>query len=103
MFNPVPRSKAEEKISLKAEKLRDWADIEKSPLRLDLLILSAYVDNWRPALADLADIFQEQVRRVFVALDVCSGSDFNAAQVHFGGEVRQCRRFPKHYQFHHHE
>lgn len=64
MLNPVPRSKAETKISLNAENPNSWEKIDRNPLRLDLLVLSAYADNWRSALADLADIFLEQVRAI---------------------------------------
>lgn len=61
MLNPVPCSKAERTISLKAEDQRKWESIKRNPLRLDLAILSTYMDNWRLALADLADMFHEQV------------------------------------------
>jgi len=64
MLNPVPRSKAEKKISLNAENPNSWDKIDRNPLRLDLLVFSAYADNWRSALADLTDIFHQQVRAI---------------------------------------
>ncbi|THZ96816.1 hypothetical protein D6C82_06841 [Aureobasidium pullulans] len=67
MLNPVPRSKAEKKISLNAENPNSWDKIDRNPLRLDLLVLSAYADNWRSALADLTDIFHQQRRFILAA------------------------------------
>ncbi|THX58525.1 hypothetical protein D6D06_02845 [Aureobasidium pullulans] len=67
MLNPVSRSKAEEKLGIKARDSKIWARIEQNPLRLDLLVISTYVDNWRSALTELAEIFQEQRRFILAA------------------------------------
>lgn len=102
MLNPVSRSKAEEKLGIKARDSKIWARIEQNPLRLDLLVISTYVDNWRSALTELAEIFQEQVS-ISMNVALRTVSDFYLAQIHLSSQIQRRRRFSKNHQFYHHE
>lgn len=61
VLHPSANSKADRKLGEKAQDVNGWRQIEKSPVRLDLLIVSAYIDNWHPSLTDLARMFHDQV------------------------------------------
>lgn len=52
LLHPMPNSKAQSRLDVSADKL-NVRDVSLDPLRLHVLIMSSYVDNWRWYLHDI--------------------------------------------------
>jgi hypothetical protein len=52
LLHPMPNSKAQTRMAVAAEKL-SVVEMARDPLRLHVLIMSSYVDNWRWYLHDI--------------------------------------------------
>ncbi|KAL9073033.1 MAG: hypothetical protein Q9157_004890 [Trypethelium eluteriae] len=60
IFHPKENSKYEQELVRAASERQQWETIEQKPMRLHLLLLSRYVDQWRSLLSYLGGLYQKQ-------------------------------------------
>ncbi|KAF2490695.1 hypothetical protein BU16DRAFT_565631 [Lophium mytilinum] len=76
MFHPKEDSAAEEALIHEARSYERWRLIEANPLRQNLMILLAYVDNWRDYLTELGELYQHH-QTYISAVEFDNDDDFN--------------------------
>ncbi|KAF2809338.1 uncharacterized protein BDZ99DRAFT_520694 [Mytilinidion resinicola] len=76
IFHPKEDSTAEKAILHQAGSYERWKLIETNPLRQNLTILLAYVDNWRDYLTELGELYQRH-QTYISAVEFDDDHDFN--------------------------
>ncbi|KAF4312785.1 hypothetical protein GTA08_BOTSDO11761 [Botryosphaeria dothidea] len=77
VFQPVINSRFEKSLQEKVGDEDKWRSLETNPIRQHVMLISAYVDNWREYLASIGKEYQYHRRRI-AAVQFTRDEDFNS-------------------------
>ncbi|KAF2140220.1 uncharacterized protein K452DRAFT_53018 [Aplosporella prunicola CBS 121167] len=76
VFHPMECSKGEQRLYAETVDATRWSRMQRNPLRLHIVLVCTYVDNWRAVLAHLGKRYQDQ-RKAISTVDFEDDEDFN--------------------------